>query len=86
MNIGMHVSFLVMVSSEYMTTSEITESYGVLVLVLGRISILFSIVIAPAYILTSSVGRLPFLHTLSSIIVCRLFDDGHSDLCEVIPH
>ena len=40
--------------------------------------------------------RVPFLHTLSSIcrplafvdlsIVCRLFDDGHSDQCEVVPH
>ena len=24
-----------------------------------------------------------FLHILSSIILCRLFDDGHTDQCEV---
>ena len=29
---------------------------------------------------------IPFLHTLSSIYFCSLFDDGHSDRCEVISH
>ena len=29
--------------------------------------------------------RFPFRHILSSI-VCRFFDDGHSDQCEVVPH
>ena len=33
-----------------------------------------------------SVGGFIFLHTLSSIIICRHFDNGHSDWCEVIPH
>ena len=35
---------------------------------------------------TYSVGGFPFLHTLSSIIICRPFNDSHSDWCEVIPH
>ena len=39
----------------------------VLFLVFQGTSILFSIVAAPIYILTSSVEGLPFLHTLSSI-------------------
>ena len=39
----------------------------------------------PIYIPTNSAGQFPFLHTLSSIFY-RLFDDGHSDWCEVIPH
>ena len=31
--------------------------------------------------------RVPFsLHPLPVFIVCGLFDDGHSDWCEVIPH
>ena len=34
----------------------------------------------------SSVRTFPFLRTLSSIIVCRLFDDGHSDWREMVPH
>ena len=32
------------------------------------------------------VGGFPFLHTFSSIYFYRLFNDGHSDWCEVIPH
>ena len=27
-----------------------------------------------------------FLHTLPSIVICRLFDDGHFDWCEVVTH
>ena len=33
------------------------------------------------YIPTNSAKGFPFLHT-----ICRFFDDGHSDWCEVIPH
>ena len=47
---------------------------------------LFSIVVSPAYILSNSVRGFPFLHTLSSIIVCRLFDGGYSDRCGGVPH
>ena len=36
-------------------------------------SVLFSIVAAPIYILTSNVGGLPFLHTLSSIYCLQFF-------------
>ena len=38
----------------------------------------------PIYIPTNSVRGFLFLHTLSSIYYCRLFDDSYSDLCEVI--
>ena len=44
---------------------------------------LFSIVAAPAYVPTSSVGGFPFAHTLSSIVICRHVIDGHSDPYEV---
>ena len=65
MNIGggrVHVSFqiTVFIFSGYVTRSEIAESYGSSILQ-------FSIVAAPVYIPTSSVGGFPFLHTLSSI-------------------
>ena len=43
---------------------------------------MFSIVAAPAYIPTNSIGGFLFLYTLSSI--CRVFSDGHSDWCEVV--
>ena len=48
-------------------------------------SLLFSIVGAPIYIPTNSVGGFPFLHTSPAFMICRLFDDSHSDLCKVIP-
>ena len=37
------------------------------------------------FIPTSNAGGFPFLHTFSRT-VCRFFDDGHSDKCEVMPH
>ena len=58
----------------------------VLFLVSKGTSMLFSIVAVPIYIPTNSVRRFPFFHTISSIFVSRFFDDGHSDLCEVISH
>ena len=45
--------------------------------------ILFFIEAIPIYVSTNSGGGFPFLHTLFSII-CRLFDGGNSDCCEVI--
>ena len=42
--------------------------------------------VVPIYILTNSVGRLPFLHILSSIYCCRLFVDSLSDWYEVLSH
>ena len=48
------------------------------------ISPLFSIVAVLVCIPTNSVGGFPFLHTFS--IIYRLFDDGCSDRCEVMPH
>jgi len=57
-----------------------------LVLVFWGTSILFSVAAVPTYVCTNRVGRFPFLHTFSSIVICRLFNDGHSDQCEVVPH
>ena len=62
---------------------------------LGHMVALFSVILRKLHMLsivTVSIytpinceSGFPFLHTLSSIR-CRYFDDGHSDLCEVIPH
>ena len=57
----------------------------VLRLVFWGISILFSTVATPIYIPAKSVDRIPFLHILANIC-CVLFDDSHSDRCEVISH
>ena len=48
---------------------------------------LFSIVVVQIYILTNSGGGFPFLSMPSpAFIVYRLFNDGHPDQCEVVPH
>ena len=36
------------------------------------------------YIPTNSAGRFLFSTSSPAFIVCRFFDDGHSDVCEVI--
>ena len=50
-----------------MPRSGIAGSYGNSILVFWGTAILFSIVAAPIYIPTNSVGGSPLLHTLSSI-------------------
>ena len=35
---------------------------------------------------TNSVRGFLIVYTLFSLVVCKLFDDGHSERCEMIPH
>ena len=49
-------------------------------------SILFFIVAALIYISTNRVGGFPFSTSLPIFVICRLYDDRHSDWCELIPH
>ena len=58
----------------------------VLFLVFKEISIVFSLVAVSICISTNSAGGFPFLHTLQHLLFADIFNDGHSDLCEVIPH
>ena len=84
MNTGVHVSFWIRVLSGFMPRSGIAGSYAKsnFSFVRNLYTVLQSG--APVYIPTNSVGGFPFLHTPSSaFIICQLFDDGHSDLCEV---
>ena len=84
MNIGAHVSFSVLVSSRIGPVVGLLSDMIVLFLVFKGISILFSIVAVSIYIPTNSARG---FHTSSpGLILCRFFDDGHSDWCEVIPH
>ena len=62
------------------------DNMVVLFLVFKGTSILFSIVVVPIYIPTNSVGGLLFSTPSPAFFVCRLFDAGHSDWCEVVPH
>ena len=65
---------------------ELLAHTVVLSLIFCGNSILFSTVAAPIYIFTNSTQGFPFLTSLPIFVVCRFFDDGHSDPCEVIPH
>ena len=87
-NIVVHVSFQisVFIFFGYIPRSGIGDHIIVLCLVFWGTSILFSIVAVPIYIPTNSVAVFHFPHTLSSIFICRLFNDGHSDWCEVVRH
>ena len=84
-NIGVHVSFRIMVFSGYMVVGLLGHMV-VLFLIFKGTSILFSMMAISIYISTKSVGGFPLLHTHPEFILCRFFDDGHSDQCEVIPH
>ena len=86
MNTGVHVSFKLWFFPYICPEVRFLGHMVVLLLVFKGTSILFSIVAAPIYIPTNSVGGFSFLHTLSSIYWCRHFDDGHSDQHEVTPH
>ena len=58
----------------------------VLFLAFSGISISSSIVAVSIYTRTNSARRFPFSTPSPAFIVCRCFDDGHSDQCEVLFH
>ena len=66
MDIGVHVSFSVMVSSGYRPVKGLLGHMVVLFLVFKEISILFSIVAISIY-MPNSVRGFPFLHIFSRI-------------------
>ena len=81
-NNGIHVSFSIFVSLGYMPWSGIAGSCG------GFIPSFFQ---ESPYIFHSGCINLHsqcslFFTPSPTFIICRLFDDGHSDWCEVISH
>ena len=86
MNIGVHVYLSVLVSSGWIPRIGITKSYGGFIASFLRNRLPSSLVAVSIYIPTNSARAFPFLHIFTTFIVCRLFDEGHSDQCEVISH
>ena len=81
-NIVMHVSFWITGFCLYMPRSKIAVSYGSTIFSWGT-SLVFPIV---AYIPTNSVERFPCCTSFPAFLIQRVFNDGHTDQCKVVPH
>ena len=66
-------------ATPYLGLSVTAVSYDRCTFIFWGTSTPFSLVVVPIYIPTNMIGGFSFL-------ICRLFDDGYSDWCEVRPH
>ena len=84
MNTGVHVSFSIMVFSGHMPNSGTAESYDSSIS--GFLRKLHTVLHSGCINLHSheQCMRIPFIQPSLAFIVCRCFDDGPSDQCEVI--
>ena len=87
MNIGVHVCFPILIFLVYMPSSGNTESYGIFTPSFLRN--LHTVLHSGCISLHShqQCKKASYSPTPSpAFIVCKFFDDGHSDWCEVISH
>ena len=65
---------------------ESVDHIDVLFSIFGRTTVLFSIVVAPIYITNNGAQECPFLKSSPALVISCLFDNGHSNRCEVRFH
>ena len=83
-NVGVQVSFSVLLSSGIFLEAVLLGHMVVLFLVYKGVSILSSIVSVSIYILTNTPRGFAFPTPSPAFLVCRLFNVGHSVWCGVI--
>ena len=84
-NIGVHVSFRIVIFSRYMLSSGIVRSY--VIFIPSFVRNLHTVIHCTSCIFppTEQEGSL-FSTSPLAFIIFRYFDDGHSNCCEVIPN
>ena len=87
MNIGMHISFqiIVFILFRKISKSGIDGLYVVLFLIFWGNVILFSIVALPVCVFINRKIGFPFFQIFANIAIYCFFDNHHSNRCEMIP-